>query len=146
MAVITTTLWPQFRNGFSGVTVKHTQGLLVESLRYAQARAITTRRPVQWVLTEQPRLSVSLREQSADARDWQPIIGTFGRPQRIPRGVVVEVQDANGDARESPAITFYPAGHADDARMLVRGSDGTRVTITVDAATGQVSLKEKLGD
>ena len=53
---------------------------------------------------------------------------------------VVPRIDRSGDEQDlSPPILFYPTGRAENARFLLRGPDGYRVTVTLRGLTGAVS-------
>jgi prepilin-type N-terminal cleavage/methylation domain-containing protein len=53
--------------------------------------------------------------------------------------VAPRVNLARDEGDLSPPILFYPTGRAENARFLLRGPDGYRVTVTLRGLTGAVS-------
>lgn len=141
LALTTAVILPRFNASMVGLNFTQTQAALLTDLRYAQARAILQRQPVQFALSDNTTPGYQLFVKTTpEPAEWQPIPGRFGRLRKLSRELSLAVRLPDGQTRQPPAVTFYPSGQADPAQLVVTSAAHQSATVLVDEATGQVSL------
>ncbi len=123
--------FPALSRGTAALHLRSAGRDVLNVLRYAREKAITEQREMHLVAEKQGRQVVLTDE-----------LGEGGRPQLLPRDIVVDSVFAGGEeVREGPlVIRFLPNGSSTPATIVLKSDAGGYLRVVTDPITGGARL------
>ena len=117
LLMVTAMAIPSFTQSFAQLQLRDTTNDLAYLMRYAQSRAIYTRRPLK-LMFDEPATRYWLEEANVVDEDqedkgtdeYKPVAGRLGRVSKIPEDITIETD---------PSIMFTPDGKIEKTQMSV---------------------------
>ena len=127
---------PNFNPAFTKFQLQETGKNITYLMRYAQSRAVMTKKTHQLVFDEERSAYWLLQEREdpdgESRQSFEMVPGRYGRSFQIPKEISVEVQDQ--------PIRFYPDGTIDKARIYVSNERKDYLTVSTLEQAGYVHL------
>jgi len=141
LGIVTAMAIPSFTRSFAQLQLRDAANDVAYVMRYAQSRAINTRRPLKLMFDEQLTsywLEEAIQEsEEGDEEvsvDYKPVSSRLGRKSAVPDGITVEAPN--------PAIVFTPDGRIEKTQIKVCQKEECLIVSTQNQS-GYVNVAEE---